>query len=113
MLFSGLIGGYIVLRLARGEAWPPAGAPDIGVQWPLSSLNLVMIANTIVLVGSSFLFHNAESAIKKKGKSGLFWLFATIVAGSIFFPCRRGSGITFTMKGFGSTSMASMVPAFS
>ena len=43
-----------------------------------------MIANTFVLVGSSFLFHNAESAIKKKGKSGLFWLFATIVAGSIF-----------------------------
>jgi cytochrome c oxidase subunit III len=84
MLFGGLIGGYIVLRLARGEPWPPAGAPDIGVQWPLSSLNLVMIGNTIVLLGSSFLFHGAESAIKKKGKSGLFWLFATVVAGSIF-----------------------------
>jgi cytochrome c oxidase subunit III len=84
MLFGGLIGGYIVLRLARGEPWPPAGAPDIGVQWPLSSLNLVMIGNTIVLVGSSFLFHGAEAAIKKRGGSGLFWLFATIVAGSIF-----------------------------
>ena len=64
MLFGGLIGGYIVLRLARGEPWPPAGAPDIGVQWPLSGLNLVMIGNTIVLLGSSFLFR-PQIALKR------------------------------------------------
>jgi len=84
MLFAGLIGGYVVLRLSHGEAWPPAGAPDIGVTWPLSGLNIVMIVNSIILIGSSFLFHAAEVSIKKKGKSGLGWLLATIIAGSIF-----------------------------
>lgn len=84
MLFAGLIGGYIVLRLSKGDPWPPAGAPDIGVTWPLSSLNIVMIVNSFILIGSSFLFHGAEVAIKKHGKSGLGWLVATIVAGSIF-----------------------------
>lgn len=84
MLFSGLIGGYIVLRFSHAQLWPPAGAPDIGVTWPLSSLNIVMIVNTLILIGSSFLFHFAEVSIKKKGKSGLLWLIATIIAGSIF-----------------------------
>ncbi len=84
MLFAGLIGGYIVLRLSRGEPWPPTGAPDIGVTWPLSGLNIVMIVNSMILIGSSFLFHFAEVSIKKKGKSGLGWLLATIIAGSIF-----------------------------
>ena len=84
MLFAGLIGGYIVLRLSRGEPWPPAGAPDIGVTWPLSGVNRLMITNTLILVTSSFLFHGAEVAIKKKGKAGLFWLLATICAGATF-----------------------------
>jgi len=83
MLFGGLIGAYIVLRLAQ-PVWPPAGAPDIGITWPLSSLNMVMIVNSLILIGSSFLFHASEVSIKKHGKSGLGWLMATIVAGSIF-----------------------------
>lgn len=83
MLFGGLIGAYIVLRLAQ-PVWPPTGAPDIGITWPLSSLNMVMIVNSLILIGSSFLFHAAEVSIKKHGKSGLGWLIATIVAGSIF-----------------------------
>jgi cytochrome c oxidase subunit 3 len=84
MLFAGLIGGYIVLRLSHGVAWPPPGAIDIGVQWPLTTMNIVMIVNSFILIGSSFLFHFAEVAIKKHGKSGLPWLIATIVAGSVF-----------------------------
>lgn len=84
MLFAGLIGGYIVLRLARGEPWPPEGAPDIGVQWPLTSLNKVMIINTIILIASSFTFHAAEAAVIKKGKKGLGWMLVTLVLGTIF-----------------------------
>jgi cytochrome c oxidase subunit 3 len=84
MLFAGLIGGYIVLRLSRNEPWPPAGAPDIGVQWPLTGLNIVMIVNSLILISSSFFYHFAEASIKKHGKSGLLWLLVTIVAGRIF-----------------------------
>ncbi len=84
MLFAGLIGGYIVLRISASTSWPPEGAPDIGVTWPLTGLNWVMIINSCILIGSSFLYHAAEVSIKKKGKSGLGWLIATVVAGSVF-----------------------------
>lgn len=84
MLFAGLIGSYIVFRFTSGEIWRPANAPDIGVTWPLSPLNWIMIVNSFILIGSSFLFHFAEVDIKKKGKSGLGWLIATLIAGSIF-----------------------------
>ena len=48
MLFGGLIGGiHCPSSCARANPGRPPGAPDIGVQWPLSSLNLVMIANTL------------------------------------------------------------------
>lgn len=75
MLFAGLIGGYIVLRLSQPH-WPPLpDSPHLPV--------LLTGINTIFLVSSSFTYHFAEGAVKK-GKSGLFWLFATIVLGSIF-----------------------------
>lgn len=83
MLFSGLIGAYIVLRFSRGEAWPPEGAPDIGLTWPLSPLNMVMLANTAVLISSSVFYLAAERSIKRGG-NGLLWLLATLAAGATF-----------------------------
>lgn len=74
MLFAGLIGGYIVLRLAQPE-WPPHGAPHLPVE--LTGLN------TVFLVASSFTLHYAEVGVNK-GKSGLFLLFVTIFLGSLF-----------------------------
>lgn len=84
MLFAGLIGAYIVLRWSQGLAWPPSGAPDIGLVWPPSPLNLVMIGNTIVLLGSSGLFLLAERAFRRKSPAASWWLLATILAGSLF-----------------------------
>jgi len=85
MLFAGLIGGYIVLRvIGVGGEWPPAGAPDINVNFAnLSVLNIVMLVNTAILISSSFTFHWAESSVKKGGL-GLMWMFITIVFGTIF-----------------------------
>jgi cytochrome c oxidase subunit III len=83
MLFAAFIGGYIVLRWSHGEAWPPPGAPVITVQWPLVTLNYVMIANTLVLITSSFLYRRAEHVIKRGGL-GVFWLLATMTAGAVF-----------------------------
>jgi len=84
MLFAAFIGGYIVLRWSLGETWPPEGAPDIGLQWPLTTLNIVMIGNTLVLIASSFLYRQAEHSIKKKDRLGIFWLLATMAAGAVF-----------------------------
>ncbi len=74
MLFAGLIGGYIVLRLAQPE-WPPAGAPHLPV--------LLTGINTIFLVTSSFTLHFAEVQVNK-GKTGLFLLLVTIGLGALF-----------------------------
>lgn len=85
MLFAGLIGGYIVLRMSgvSGE-WPPAGAPDINVDFAnLSVLNIVMLVNSAILIASSFTYHAAEASIKKGGL-GLVWLLVTLLFGSIF-----------------------------
>jgi cytochrome c oxidase subunit 3 len=74
MLFAGLIGGYIVLRLSLPE-WPPKGAPHLPV--------VMTGINTVFLVASSFTFHFAEVAVRK-GRSGLLWLAFTIFLGSLF-----------------------------
>jgi len=84
MLFAGLIGGYIVLRLAQGPGnWPPPGAPDIGIQMPPTFLNWVMIANTIILLSSSVTYHWGEACMRK-GKSGVLGYALTAVFGAIF-----------------------------
>jgi len=75
MLFAGLIGGYVVLRLSS-PAWPPSP------EYPKLPVFLTGI-NTIILVSSSFTYHFAEVAVKK-GKSGLFWLLVTVLFGTIF-----------------------------
>lgn len=75
MLFAGLIAGYLVLRLSS-PAWPPS--PE------LPKLPVVLTGiNTVFLISSSFTYHAAEVAVKK-GKSGLAWLFITVLLGSLF-----------------------------
>jgi cytochrome c oxidase subunit III len=83
MLFAGLLGGYFVLRWSENgfpwqvdHAWPPS--KDYA-QLPV----LVTTINTVFLLLSSATFHFSEVAVKK-GKSGLSWLFATILLGSLF-----------------------------
>ena len=75
MLFAGLIGGYIVLRLSQPQ-WPPfPDSPHLPI--------LLTGINTIFLVSSSFTYHFAEGSVKK-GKSGLGWLFISIALGALF-----------------------------
>lgn len=87
MLFAGLIAGYIVLRAGSAE-WPPAEAPTFGVSWPITAFHLMMIANTVLLVASSFTYHWAEVAMRKGG-TGLGWLLATVALGTTFL-CVQG-----------------------
>ena len=75
MLFAGLIAGYIVLRLSS-PAWPPSPEyPNLPV--------LLTGINTVFLIASSFTYHFAEVAVKK-GKKGIFWLFVTVLLGTLF-----------------------------
>ncbi|MEO6053923.1 MAG: heme-copper oxidase subunit III, partial [Chthoniobacterales bacterium] len=84
MLFAGLIIAYTVLRIGHPGDWPPSEAPDIGLKFPPTTLNWVMIVNSIILISSSFTFHMVEVAVKKKGKSGILPLIVTIILGAVF-----------------------------
>ncbi|MBS0658162.1 MAG: heme-copper oxidase subunit III [Verrucomicrobia bacterium] len=75
MLFAGLIGAYIVLRVSQGDAYFPQGATKLPV--------LQTLIATVVLVASSFTCHWAEVRVRK-GKRGTWALFLTIVLGSAF-----------------------------
>ena len=75
MLFAGLIAGYIVLRLSS-PAWPPSP------EYPKLPVLLTGI-NTVFLITSSFTYHFAEVAVKK-GNKGIFWLFVTVLLGTLF-----------------------------
>ncbi len=82
MLFAGLIGAYIVLRWMAPE-WPMEGKYSYMFHWPMSLINVLMLVNTAILIGSSFAFHFAEVAIKS-GRNPAKWLLLTIVMGTIF-----------------------------
>lgn len=83
MLFAGLLGGYFVLRWAEvGFPWQAGHAWPRGESIPHLPVFLTSI-NTIFLLASSFTFHFAEVAVAKR-KSGLTWLFVTILLGSLF-----------------------------
>ena len=81
MLFSGLIGTYIVVRQSGGFwNWPP----NFGGGEPLPAMpKLLTGINTIILISSSFAYHFAEVHVKK-GKSGAFFILLAAMLGATF-----------------------------
>ncbi|NUN66609.1 heme-copper oxidase subunit III [Pseudanabaena biceps] len=76
MLFFGLFAAYLTFR-SVATSWPPEGTPDLELLLPG--------INTIILVSSSFVIHQADHAIKEnKVKSAQLWFLATFVMGAIF-----------------------------
>jgi cytochrome c oxidase subunit III len=76
MIFMGLFGAYLVFR-ATIPVWPPAGTPDLELLLPT--------VNTSILIASSFVMHNADTAIKKNDTKGMqIWLAITAAMGAIF-----------------------------
>jgi cytochrome c oxidase subunit III len=76
MLFAGLIGTYMVLRIIQGDVWIPEGKPVLPV--------LLTSFNTLLLVLSSVTFHFSEEALKKGTKGAVSLLVATIILGAAF-----------------------------
>jgi cytochrome c oxidase subunit III len=76
MLFVGLFVAYIAFRSVATE-WPPKGMPE---------LELVLPAiNTAILLASSFVIHQAESAVKKGNIPGVrLWFGITALMGTVF-----------------------------
>lgn len=76
MIFLGMFGAYIAFRSIL-PTWPPEGTPELELLLPG--------VNTIILISSSFVMHNADTAIKKNDVSGMrTWLAITAAMGAIF-----------------------------
>lgn len=77
MLFAALFASYIILRQG-GNAWlEPHYVEEFSKLLPL------VVINSFILIGSSFTYHFAESAVEK-GKSPVPWLLVTIGLGTWF-----------------------------
>ena len=76
MIFLGLFAAYLTFR-AVAPVWPPEGTPERELLLPG--------INTLILISSSFVIHNADTAIKKNNVAGLrTWFILTAIMGAIF-----------------------------
>ncbi len=76
MIFMGLFIAYLTFR-AVAPVWPPAGTPELELLLPG--------VNTIILISSSFIIHNADTAIKKDDVKGMrLWFAITAAMGAVF-----------------------------
>jgi cytochrome c oxidase subunit III len=76
MIFLGLFMAYLTFR-AVAPTWPPEGTPHLELLLPG--------VNTAILVSSSFVIHNADTAIKKNDVKGLrLWFGVTALMGAVF-----------------------------
>jgi cytochrome c oxidase subunit III len=76
MIFLGLFIAYLAFRSMAPE-WPPAGTPKLELMLPG--------INTIILISSSLVIHQADTAIKKNDVKGLqLWFGITALMGIVF-----------------------------
>lgn len=76
MIFIGMFGAYLAFRSVL-PSWPPEGTPKLELLLPG--------VNTIILISSSFVMHNADTSIKKNDVLGMqTWLAITAAMGGIF-----------------------------
>ncbi|OUL33546.1 heme-copper oxidase subunit III [Nostoc sp. T09] len=93
MIFMGLFGAYLAFRSIL-PVWPPAGTPELELLLPG--------VNTVNLIASSFVMHNADTAIKKNDTKGMrTWLAITAAMGTIFLV---GQVYEYTHLEFGLTT---------
>lgn len=93
MIFLGLFAAYLTFRLVA-PSWPPEGTPELELLLPG--------INTLILISSSFVIHQADTAVKKNDVAGLQrWFIATAVMGAIFLA---GQVYEYTHLEFGLTN---------
>ncbi len=75
-IFLGLFTAYLIYR-SMSPVWPPEGTPERELLLPA--------INSVILIASSFVMHQGQTAIRKNDVKGLqLWLGLTAVMGAIF-----------------------------
>lgn len=93
MIFMGLFGAYLAFRSVL-PVFPPEGTPELELLLPG--------INTVNLIGSSFVIHNADTAIKKNDVRGMqLWFGITALMGITFL---FGQVYEYTHLEFGLTT---------
>ncbi len=99
MLFLGLFSALLTYR-SVAPVWPPAGTPELE--------KLIPAINTVILISSSLVIHQASDAIKKNNLKGVRQSFlitllmgATFLAGQIWEYAHLSFGLQSGI--FGST----------
>lgn len=76
MFFTALIGAYIILRVARPDAWSPPGTV---LNVPVTAVNtFLLICSSVTMVKA---FASAQDGLQK---ALCWWLVATVVIGATF-----------------------------
>jgi cytochrome c oxidase subunit 3 len=91
MFFAGLLGAFLVFRLAS-TSWPPAGEPylPIGVTW----------INTGILVASAGTMRRAHRSIRSGNRAGLVrWLGITALLGAAFLAVQGSEWVRLVHHG--------------
>ncbi|MDX2227984.1 MAG: heme-copper oxidase subunit III [Verrucomicrobiae bacterium] len=84
MLFIGLIASYVVYRMSNPD-FIHAELDIYRIKLPdVTTMNVIMLMNTVILIGSSFTYHFAEVALIKGKKGVIPLMLLTILMGSIF-----------------------------
>ncbi len=92
MLFVGLFVAYLAFRAVATE-WPPEGLPELEFTLPF--------INTLILISSSFVIHQAEGLIKKNDIQGVrLWLGITAFMGAVFLAGQAYEYSIFLSEGF-------------
>jgi cytochrome c oxidase subunit 3 len=91
MLFTGLLGAYVLFR-AVATSWPPAGLPQL----PL----LVTTLNTLVLVASAYTMHRARAAARAADHASLHpYLIGTAALGLLFLGIQGAEWVRLVHHG--------------
>lgn len=92
MIFFGLFAAYLIYR-AVSPVWPPEG---------IERELILPGINTAILISSSFVINQSNTAIKKNDVAGLrTWFLATAVMGAIFLA---GQAYEYSQLAFGLTN---------
>jgi cytochrome c oxidase subunit III len=93
MIFAGLFGAYLIYK-ATIPVWPPEGTPELELLLPA--------INSVNLISSSFVIHNADTAIKNNDVKGMQKWFAITAVMGIIFLC--GQVYEYSHLEFGLTT---------
>ena len=98
LLFANLIAGYLYLRVRAGT-WPPPGGPQLEKPVIVGGSNILIVVNTVILLGSSVPMIFAGRAIRRGDFRRVPWLIlGTIVMGATFISLQ---GVEYATNGFG------------